>query len=276
VVLVQAETVDQDGNRCPTASNMVNFSLDGPAEWRGGLAQGPDNYILAKELPVENGVNRVLFRSTTTAGKINLTAKAEGLQAATLSLETLPVKTANGLSNQLPNDGLKPNLSKGATPLDQSYTVTRKSIKIVSAEAGANSEKANLSFDDNELSDWVNDGKVTTAWIKYTLAKESTVSAVSLKLNGFRTKIYSLKILVDGKVVFEGNSKPSLGYFTANCKATKGKTVTIQLVGSGKEKENSNVGVEVNGKKLDDGVERAETKLKGGLSIIEAEVYEQP
>jgi beta-galactosidase len=276
VVLVQVETVDQDGNRCPTASNMVNFSLDGPAEWRGGLAQGPDNYILAKELPVENGVNRVLIRSTTTAGKINLTAKAEGLQAATLSLETLPVKTANGLSNQLPNDGLKPNLSKGATPLDQSYTVTRKSIKIVSAEAGANSEKANLSFDDNELSDWVNDGKVATAWIKYTLAKESTVLAVSLKLNGFRTKIYPLKILVDGKVVFEGNSKPSLGYFTANCKATKGKTVTIQLVGSGKEKENSNVGVEVNGKKLDDGVERAETKLKGGLSIIEAEVYEQP
>jgi beta-galactosidase len=276
VVLVQVEVTDQDGNRCPTASNMIKFSLDGPAEWRGGLAQGPDNYILAKDLPVENGVNRVLIRSTTTAGKINLTAKAEDLQSASLSFETLPVKTANGLSNQLPSDGLKPNLSKGATPLDPSYTVSRKSIKIVAAEAGANSDKANLSFDDNELSDWVNDGKIATAWIKYTLAKESRVSAVSLKLNGFRTKIYPLRILVDGKVVFEGNSKPSLGYFTANCKPAKGKTVTIQLVGSGKDKENSYIGVEVNGKKLDDGVDRAETKLKGGLSIIEAEIYEQP
>ncbi|WP_025142454.1 sugar-binding domain-containing protein [Pedobacter jeongneungensis] len=276
VVLVQVEVVDQDGNRCPTASNMISFSLDGPAEWRGGLAQGPDNYILAKDLPVESGINRILIRSTTTAGKINLTAKAEGLQTASLSFETLAVKTANGLSAQLPADGLKPNLSKGATPLDPSYTVTRKSVKIVSAEAGANNDKANLSFDDNELSDWVNDGKVATAWIKYTLAKESGVSAVSLKLNGFRTKIYPLRILVDGKVAFEGNSKPSLGYFTANFNAIKGKTVTIQLAGSGKEKENSNIGVEVNGKKLDDGVERAETKLKGGLSIIEAEVYEQP
>nr|WP_276902502.1 sugar-binding domain-containing protein [Pedobacter kyonggii] len=276
VVLVQIEGIDQDGNRCPTASNMVNFSLDGPAEWRGGLAQGPDNYILAKALPVENGVNRVLIRSTTTAGKINLTAKAEGLQPASLSFETLPVKTTNGLSAQLPSDGLKPNLSKGATPLNPSYTVSRKSIKIVAAEAGANNDKANLSFDDNELSDWVNDGKIATAWIKYTLAKESTVSAVSLKLNGFRTKIYPLRILVDGKVVFEGNSKPSLGYFTANCNPTKGKTVTIQLVGSGKEKENSYIGLEVNGKKLDDGIDHAETKLKGGLSIIEAEVYEQP
>jgi len=276
VVLVQIEVTDENGNRCPTASNMIRFSLDGPAEWRGGLAQGPDNYILAKDLPVESGINRILIRSTTTAGKINLTAKAEGLQAATLSFETLPVKMADGLSVQLPSDGLKPNLSKGATPLDQSYTVTRKSIKIVAAEAGANSEKANLSFDDNELSDWVNDGKIATAWIKYTLAKESTVSVVSLKLNGFRTKIYPLRILVDGEVVFEGNSKPSLGYFTANCKPAKGKTVTIQLVGSGKEKENSYIGVEVNGKKLDDGVDRAETKLKGGLSIIEAEIYEQP
>ena len=159
---------------------------------------------------------------------------------------------------------------------DQSYAISRKSIKIVAAEAGANNDKASLSFDDNELSDWVNDGNIATAWIKYTLAKESTISAVSLKLNGFRTKIYPLRILVDGKVAFEGNSKPSLGYFTANCKATKGKTVTIQLVGSGKEKENAYIGVEVNGKKLDDGVDRAETKLKGGLSIIEAEIYEQP
>ncbi|KQM77187.1 beta-galactosidase [Pedobacter sp. Leaf216] len=276
VILVQVEVIDENGNRCPTASNMVSFNLDGPAEWRGGLAQGPDNYILAKNLPVENGINRVLIRSATAAGKINLTATAEGLKPANLSFETTAVKIVNGISAQLPSNGLKPNLSKGPTPLDPSYTVSRKSIKIIAAEAGANSDKASLSFDDNELSDWVNDGKLNTAWIRYTLAKESIVTAVSLKLNGFRTKIYPLKILVDGKVVFEGNSKPSLGYFTAKCKATKGKTVTIQLVEAGKEKENSNIGVEVNGKKLDDGVERAETKLKGGLSIIEAEIYEQP
>ncbi len=68
---------------------------------------------------------------------------------------------------------------------------------------------------------------------------------------------------------------PSLGYFTAHCKPTKGKTVTIQLLGSGKEAvDNSKIGVEVNGKKLDDGIERVETKSKGGLSIIEAEIYE--
>ncbi|MNQ57598.1 hypothetical protein D3C85_717620 [compost metagenome] len=276
VALVQIEVVDVNGNRCPTALNTINFELSGPAEWRGGLAQGHDNFILSKVLPVEGGVNRVLIRSLTQAGKISLSASADGLKPATVGLETINLPVDNGLATSFPADGLKPNLSKGETPKGSSFTVQRKTIKIIAAEAGANNDKAKLSYDDNELSDWVNDGKINTAWIKYTLEKASTVSQVALKLNGFRSKTYPLRISVDGKEVFNGESKTSLGYFTATCKPTKGKTVTIQLLGSGKEKENAAIGVEVNGKKLDDGVNRAETKLKGGLSIIEAEVYEQP
>lgn len=276
VALVQVEVVDQNGNRCPTALNTINFELSGPAEWRGGLAQGPDNYILSKVLPVEGGVNRVLIRSLTQAGQITLNARADGLKSASIGLATIPVQVAGGLSKSFPADGLKSNLTKGETPKGTSFTAQRKSIKIILAEAGANNDKAQLSYDDNELSDWVNDGKMNTAWIKYTLEKASTVSQVALKLNGFRSKTYPLRISVDGKEVFNGESKTSLGYFTATCKPTKGKTVTIQLLGSSKEKENAVVGVEMNGKKLDDGVSRAEIKQKGGLSIIEAEVYEQP
>jgi len=275
VALVQVEVVDPLGNRCPTALNLINFEIDGPAEWRGGLAQGPDNYILAKKLPVEGGVNRVLIRSTTTAGTINLKAFSDGLKPASIAVETLPVKVQNGLSMQLPADDLTSNLAKGPTPSSPSYVDSRKSVKIIAAEAGANQDKANLSFDDNELSDWVNDGKIASAWIKYHLEKESTVSAVSLKLNGFRTKIYPIQILVDGVTVFKGNTKTSLGYFVAEFKPVKGKTVTIQLLGSGTSGQEA-IGLEVNGKKLDDGIERAETKLKGALSIIEAEVYTQP
>ncbi|TKC10443.1 DUF4982 domain-containing protein [Pedobacter polaris] len=273
LALVQVEVIDAAGNRCPIALNMINFELTGPAEWRGGIAQGPDNYILSKQLPVEGGVNRILVRSTTTAGKINITAKAEGLKSSTIALETFPVSVKNGLSSQFPADGLKSNLKRGATPTAQTYQVSRKTIKIIGASAGANTDKARLSYDDNELSDWVNDGTLNTAWIKYDLEKESTVTQVELKVNGFRTKAYPIRILVDGKEVFKGNTIPSLGYFTAICKPTKGKTVTIQLLGSGKD-NNANIGVEVNGKKLDDGIERVETKSKGGLSIIEAEIYE--
>jgi beta-galactosidase len=274
VALVQVEVVDAAGMRYPIALDLVHFKLSGPAEWRGGIAQGPDNYILSKELPVEGGVNRVLIRSTTTAGQINLTATADGLTTANISLITQPVDVKNGLANSFPNDKLPANLSRGETPTTPTYTVIRKSVGIIGVEAGANNDKAKFSYDDNELSDWVNDGQLNTAWIKYQLEKETLVSEVSLKLNGFRTKTYPLRILVDGKEVFRGNSKTSLGYFTAICKPTKGKTVTIQLLGSGKD-QNTNVGVEVNGKKLDDGIERAETKSKGGLSIIEAEIFEK-
>ncbi len=35
LALVDVEVVDDRGNRCPTALDMINFSLDGPAEWRG-------------------------------------------------------------------------------------------------------------------------------------------------------------------------------------------------------------------------------------------------
>ncbi|MFW0718449.1 glycoside hydrolase family 2 protein [Pedobacter sp. N23S346] len=275
LALVQVEVVDAAGNRCPIALNMINFEINGQGEWRGGIAQGPNNYILSKQLPVEGGVNRVLIRSTTTAGKINIIAKADGLKQAAIVLETLPVLVKDGLSTQFPADGLKSNLKRGATPTAQTYQVSRKAVKIVGATAGANIDKAKFSYDDNELSDWVNDGNISTAWIKYELEKASTVTQVELKVNGFRTKIYPIRILVDGKEVFKGNTVPSLGYFTAICKPTKGKTVTVQLLNAGEATaESEKIGVEVNGKKLDDGIERAETKSKGGLSIIEAEVYE--
>ncbi|KQN38929.1 beta-galactosidase [Pedobacter sp. Leaf41] len=274
LALVQVEVVDAEGNRNPIALNLINFEISGPAEWRGGLAQGPDNYILSKQLPVEGGVNRLLIRSTTTPGKINIIAKADGLKSATITLETLLVNVKDGLSVQFPADGLKSNLQRGETPVAQTYQMSRTPVTILSASAGANTEKAKLSYDDNELSDWVNDGNLNTAWIKYNLAKETRVTEVELKVNGFRTKAYPIRILVDDKEVFKGNTIPSLGYFTAVCKPTTGKTVTIQLLGSGKETaESEKIGVEVNGKKLDDGIERAETKSKGGLSIIETEIY---
>ncbi|MCD0489525.1 DUF4982 domain-containing protein [Pedobacter sp. MC2016-14] len=276
VVLVEIEVVDKDGNRCPTALNMVNFKLSGPAEWRGGIAQGPDNYILAKDLPLECGVNRVIIRSTTTAGKIDLIAMADGLKPASISFQSLPFKVQDGLATILPSDGLKSNLERGATPIGQSYIITRKAIKITAAEAGANTAKAILSHDDNELTAWINDGKMSTAWIKYTFDKESTVTSVDLKLNGFRSKIYPIRILVDNKEVFNGNTKPGLGYFSAVCKPMAGKTVTIQLKNAVTNKSDKNPGVEMNGKKLDDGIDTLGSDAKGSFSIIEADIFEKP
>ncbi|WP_207512757.1 glycoside hydrolase family 2 protein [Longitalea luteola] len=271
--LVEVEVIDAKGERCPTALNRVNFTLDGPAEWRGGMAMGPDNYILAKSLPVENGVNRVLIRSTTTAGKITIKATADGLQAAALTLTSVPFEEKDGLSTRLPAAGLSARLDRGPTPATPSFTPTRIPVTIVKATAGAHADSAVASYDDNELSDWVNDGKLSTAWIEYELERPATVSEVTLKLNNFRSRAYPLVITIDGKEAFSGTTRPTLGYYTITCKPQKGKKVRIQLATQSKE-EAGNQMVEVSGKKLDDGVPRDDSKAKGTLSIIEAEIYE--
>lgn len=272
--LVEVEVVDANGQRCPTALDMINYTLDGPAEWRGGMAMGPDNYVLTKSFPVENGVNRFLIRSTTEAGKITIQAKADGLKDATLTLTTQPFIAENGLTTVLPSAGLPNRLDRGPTPSTPSYNITRTPIAIVSATAGANADSAFTSYDDNELSDWANDGKLPTAWIEYTLERETTVSEITLRLNNFKSKIYPLLITVDGKEIFKGNTQTTLGYYTIPCKAQKGKKVKIQLMGTASNKgEDSSV--EVNGKKLDDGVARDDAKAKGTLSIIEIEFYEK-
>src|SRR5699024_335972 len=114
--LVDVEAIDEDGNRNPIALNNVSFTLSGEATWRGGIARGPGNYILSTELPVENGVNRVLLRSTTQPGEVTLDAVSDGLESASITLNTVAFNTTGGLSKELPSDGLKYNLSRGPTP----------------------------------------------------------------------------------------------------------------------------------------------------------------
>ncbi len=125
--------------------------------------------------------------------------------------------------------GFLQSLIEVSTPLTPSYNITRTPVTIIRATAGANADTAYASYDDNELSDWVNDGKLSTAWIEYELAREATVSEVTLKLNNFRSRVYPLIITVDGKEAFNGTTKTSLGYYTIKCTPQRGKKVRIQL-----------------------------------------------
>ncbi|WP_018628801.1 sugar-binding domain-containing protein [Niabella aurantiaca] len=273
MALVEVEVVDASGRRCPTALNRIRYKMNGPGEWRGGMAMGPDNYILKKEFPVEGGVNRFLIRSTGTPGTITVQATADGLKPAAIRLHTRAVPVTGGLAELLPADGLPSLLTRGATPLTPSYSVVRRSVPVRAAAAGANADRAGLSYDDNERTDWVNDGKLANAWIEYELARTATIDEVSLKLNNFRTKTYPLLVTVDGKEVFNGRTQPTLGYYTIKCTPVRGKKVKIQLAGNASGKANEEV--EVGGKKLGDGVARDDAHAKGALSIIEAEIYER-
>lgn len=272
MVLVDVEVVDANGQRCPAALNRIHFKLDGPAEWRGGIAQGPDNYILSKDLPVEGGINRVIIRSIPKAGKISLTANADGLQSDSISFNSVPFKVENGLAKVFPETGLKSDLSRGPTPKGNSFSVSRTALTIVNATAGINQESAYKSYDSNELSSWVNDGKLQTAHITYELEKPARIDEIELKLNGFRTKQYPLRILVDGKEVYKGLTEKSLGYVTLKCKPIIGKTVSIILADQATLDEKPQM-KEMNGQNLDDG-NGPNLNVKGSLGIIEVEIYQ--
>jgi beta-galactosidase len=271
VVILDVEIVDKDGRRCPTAMNMINFTLTGEIEWRGGLAQGPDNYVLAKRLPVEGGINRVMIRSTAKAGKFSITASADGLRNTSFQGESHVFDVANGLSLLTPADGLSSYLGRGPTPQGESYKSSRRPLEIVSVTAGSNAENAKNSIDDNEVTDWTSDGKIESSWIKFDLATPSQIDQVCLKLVGWRTQSYPIRISVDDKVVFTGTTPRSLGYVTIRFPATVGRSIRIELSGEASNRDAFGNIVEIGG--TPDPKSGAAKGGKSTLGIVEAEFY---
>lgn len=237
LALIEAEVVDEQGRRCPLANDTLTFTVDGPAEWRGGLAQGKDNFILSEDLPVECGVNRALLRSLTEAGTITLTAKAAGLESASLTLATEKYETRDGLSRYIAADHLAGRLTRGETPLTPSYADRKIGVNIASATAGANAADAANSFDDNELSEWRNDGRAATAWITYTLERRAAVDEVCIKFTGWRMRRYPIEILAGDTVVYKGETQPSLGYVHLKLRPVMTDKLTIRLAGSSAESD---------------------------------------
>lgn len=274
--LVDVEVVDKDGFRCPTNNAMIEFAVTGDATWLGGIAQGPDNYILSKNLPVENGVNRIMLQSTLKSGAIHVTAKSEGLQSSEIVLNATAVSTENGLSKQLPGVDLLSNLQRGPTPEAASYTIKRNPVFISHADALSKTEDVYKSYDDNELTEWANDGKVSTGRIVYTLAKPSAINECVVKFTGWRTKSYPIRILADGKEVYKGDTMQSLGYITLPLKPVLAQQITIELTGINSEKDAFDKIIEVEAnKELDLFKDKTAVDAKGQLRIVEIEFYEK-
>lgn len=237
MVLLQVEVMDKEGRRCPVANDLIHFQLEGPAEWRGGIAQGENNFILSKDLPVECGINRALIRSLTTPGNVRITAKADGLKSAVVEFSSTPIEVKDGLSTYIPGNELEGRLTRGETPLTPSYKDTKIDIPIQSATAGANSEQTANSYDDNELSEWRNDGKASTAWITYRLERAARIDEVCVKLTGWRMRSYPLEIYAGNELIWSGDTEKSLGYVHLSVKPVLAQEITIRLKGSSKEED---------------------------------------
>jgi beta-galactosidase len=102
ILLINVEAVDAKGEICPTFQQRVDFETKGAGVWRGGYNSGKTNSINNSYLDLECGINRVAVRSTRTAGKITVKATCPGLKPATLTARSIPIKTQNGYSTELP------------------------------------------------------------------------------------------------------------------------------------------------------------------------------
>lgn len=223
MALIQVEVVDKQGQRCPIDHRMIHFELWGEGKWIGGISSPSMN------LPVECGINRVLVRSTVNAGEIHLSACADGVKPAYLDLKT----QAPSSSSALPS-----SLVRGETPLTPSYEEKAKGVRIASAKAGYDSGHASSSYDDNELSEWKNDGRLSTAWITYRLERKAIIDDICLKLTGWRLRSYPLEIYAGKTLVWSGETERSLGYVHLKpTKPVKTSEITIRLKGVGKDKD---------------------------------------
>ena len=296
LALVDVEIVDAAGRRCPTVAPVATFRVAGPVEWRGGIGQGTeavaapltdaekkaanptiflheDNHILAKTLPIEDGINRVTLRALPGAGLITLTASVAGLPDASITLRSKAVAEVHGLSRFDPAKGLPLYLERGPTPAGDSVRATRAVIGIVSASAGSKEADAKASYDDNETTAWASDGMLAHAWIEYTLPAGSAPTELELKLNAFRTRRYPLRVTLDGTTVFEGTTPNSLGYTLIPLKAGTGSHLRIVLTGVPVDGAQGAGTAEITGKYDGAGVAPVTRDGKAVLNVIEAEVY---
>lgn len=272
IAIIQVEVVDVRGQRCPTALNQVSFDLTGPAEWRGGIAQGPDNFILARSLPVEGGINRVLVRSRTEAGRIVLTARSGTLRPATLELTSTPFESSDGWSRVLPADGLPARLERGPTPAGPSFVASRRSVAIAGATAGSNRDGAARSFDDDEVTAWTSSNDLAAAWIEFSLARPADLIAAEFKLTGWRERSYPIRILVDGHEAFRGPTERSLGYVTIPLNGLHGQTVRVELLDAAASADGFALTELSDSQNTATGAGRVQPRA---LSIVEAEFYEK-
>jgi hypothetical protein len=267
IALVDVEVVDAAGRRVPIANDMIRFSLDGPAEWRGGIAQGDstgkkrpekpveaeavpgvtaypgtardeDNFVLSRNLPVEGGINRILLRAGTGKGTVGLTASADGLKSATLAIPTVrPKPSLSGLSTDFPEHHQKGSLVRGPTPSGPTFKVSRATVFPAEIVAGANQAEAKSTIDDNELSRWSSDGRADSAWIEYRFEAPVTLSEIDLKLVGWRSRSYPLRITLDGQDVWEGRTERQLGYTGLRFAPATGRVLRITQTGTVEDRD---------------------------------------
>ena len=108
VAVFTVAALDAQGRAVPVAMNKINFVLEGPGKIIGvgngdPSSHEPDTCCRRKprfwhwSRSLFNGLAQIIVQSTRDAGKIKLTATADGLTPATAAMQTQPCATRPSL-----------------------------------------------------------------------------------------------------------------------------------------------------------------------------------
>ena len=95
---ITVSVTDKDGNIVPDAANNVKFTVEGEGKLVGvdNGRQDDHQYYQDNNRDAFNGQLVAIVQSTKNAGEITVTASAEGLDPATVTINTTPVESGSG------------------------------------------------------------------------------------------------------------------------------------------------------------------------------------
>lgn len=95
---ITVDVTDEDGNIVPDAGNNVKFTVEGEGKLVGVDNGKQDDHQSYQDdnRDAFNGQLVAIVQSTKTAGEITVTASAEGLDPATVTINTTPVESESG------------------------------------------------------------------------------------------------------------------------------------------------------------------------------------
>ena len=90
LAFVTVSVVDKDGNLCPAADNLIEFSVAGEGHYRAGANGNSVSLELFHEprMKVFSGMMTAIIESSDTPGTITLTARSKGLKSAKIVIKS--------------------------------------------------------------------------------------------------------------------------------------------------------------------------------------------
>jgi hypothetical protein len=104
-------------------------------------------------------------------------------------------------------------------------------VAVAAAGGGAASPASN-AIDGSSSTRYTNDGTLASASISFALASEGVVSKVRLQMYQGSTITYPVQISVDSRVVFQGQTTTSAGFWEQAFPPARGSVVSVRMLGA--------------------------------------------